>query len=84
MQTPLAVQLYEECVKGKTPEQLSADTGISLEGVCTRVFAAMDYFKDHVHEVTVIRIGDQRTSLAMSDATEMGTRTATMMWRFDL
>jgi hypothetical protein len=76
--------LYEECVKGKTPAQLSDETGIPLEGVCVRVFAAMDYFKDHIHEVSVIRIGDQRTSLAMSDATAMGTRTATMMWSIDL
>ena len=53
MQTPLAIQLYEECVKGKTPAQLSAETGITVHGVLVRVLAAMEYFKDHVHEVSI-------------------------------
>ena len=84
MQTPLAIQLYEEYVKGKTPAQLSAETGITVHGVLVRVLAAMEYFKDHVHEVSVIRIGSQNTSIATSDSTAAGTRTATMMWSIDL
>jgi hypothetical protein len=80
MQTPLAIQLYEECVKGKTPAQLSAETGIPLDRVRVRVFAALEYLKGHVDEVSAIRIGDQETSIVTSQCTALGTRTATVMW----
>jgi hypothetical protein len=84
MQTPLAIQLYEECVRGKTPARLSAETGIPLERVGVRIFAAMSYFRNHVNEVSMIRFGGQQTVLGITDRTATGTQTATMIWSIDL
>jgi hypothetical protein len=84
MQTPFAIQLYEECVRGKTPAHLSAETGIPLERICVRVFAAMNYFKNNIYEVSKIRIGAQDTLIGVTERTPSGTQTATMMWSVDL
>jgi hypothetical protein len=33
VRTPFAIQLFDECVRGKKPEQLSAETGIPLDRI---------------------------------------------------
>jgi hypothetical protein len=84
MQTPFAIQLYEQCVRGRTPAQLAAETGIPLERVRIRVFAAINYFKDNIYEVSKIRVGAQDTLLGMTARTAAGTQIATMMWSIHL
>jgi hypothetical protein len=40
IQTPLAIQLYEKCVRGKSPAQLADETGIPIDRIRVRILAA--------------------------------------------
>jgi hypothetical protein len=81
---PFAIDLYEESVGGKTPEQLSAETGIPLERVEIRVVAATKLMQERIGEIEVIHIGGLPTLLGISDATAVGTRAAIATWIMDL
>jgi hypothetical protein len=76
-------QLFNECVRGKTPEQLADETGIPLDRVVTRIRGAMTYMKEHVEEVAVIRIAGKDTLLGTTDSSAIDTRVATMTWIID-
>ncbi len=45
MPIPFAVQLLEECRKGKTVEQLSGETGIPADRIETRLKGAAGYLE---------------------------------------
>ncbi|MCZ2074540.1 MAG: hypothetical protein LC130_06000 [Bryobacterales bacterium] len=44
---PLALELYEQYLKGKTPRRLALQTGIPLDRLEQRLRAAAAYWKDH-------------------------------------
>ena len=84
MRTPFAIQLFEKCVRGKTPEQLSAETGIPLDRIRARIVAAIQHFKKQSYGASVIRIRNRHALLEVTDSTPDGARAATMAWSIEL